>query len=94
MKAYTVYTCDSEYTVLVFANNANEAKLLAMREDEMDDYDYIDLRAKRAKYADGHEDDSERELSILKIRNGWCYEIGDYFIDGDNLDEMIKQEVI
>jgi hypothetical protein len=95
LKAYSVTENVSyEVSVLVFAENANQAKNIANNRDEMDSFDYMDMRATRAKYADGHENDSERELWRLLIKNGWWYEIDGHRIDSDNLDEMIEREII
>lgn len=95
IKAYVVTESVSwEASVLVFAETANQAKSAAKAHDIMDGFDYVDMRAKRAEWADGHENDSENELIRLQIRNGWWFEIGDHFIDSDNVDEMIEQGII
>ncbi|MFJ7950357.1 hypothetical protein ACIQZG_02395 [Lysinibacillus sp. NPDC096418] len=90
MKAYSVTECVSwEKCTLVFAETANEAKTRALCDENMDGVAYTDLRVNRAKYADGHENDSERDLMILNIRNGWWYEIDGEHIDSNNIDEAI-----
>lgn len=95
LKAYSVSENISyEVSVLVFAENANQAKSIANNRDEMDSFEYIDMQARRAKYADGHENDSESDLLRLIIRNGWWYEIDGHHIDSDNLDEMIELGII
>lgn len=95
LKAYSVTENVSyEASVLVFAKNANQAKNLAHRRDEMDSYEYINMRARRAKYADGHENDNKQDLWRLLVRNGWWYEIDGHHIDEDNLDEMIAKGII
>lgn len=95
LKAYSVSENVSyEVSVLVFAENANQAKNIANSLEEMDSYDYVNMRARRAKYADGHENTNKRDLMHLKIRNGWWYEIDGHHIDSDNLDEMIERGVI
>lgn len=95
LKAYSVTENISyEVSVLVFAENANKAKAIANNHEEMDSVDFVNLRARRAKYADGHENTDESELMRLKIRNGWWYEIDGHHIDSDNLDEMIKRGII
>lgn len=95
LKAYSVSENVSyEVSVLVFAENANQAKNIANGLEEMDSYDYVNMRARRAKYADGYENVSQRELMHLKVRNGWWYEIDGHHIDSDNLDEMIAQGII
>lgn len=95
VKAYAVSENVSyEVSVLVFAENANHAKALAHGSGDMDSFEYVDMRARRAKWADGHEHDSDQDLIRLKIRNGWWYEIGEHTIDSDNLEEMIEQGII
>lgn len=90
MKAYAVTECVSwERSKLVFAETANEAKTQALCDENFDGIAYVDLRVNRAKYADGHENDSERDLMILNIRNGWWYEINGEYIDSDNIDKAI-----
>lgn len=83
-----------ETSVLVFAETANQAKSIANTREEMDSFDYIDLRANRAKFADGHENDDESDLRMLLIRNGWWFEIDSHIIDSENVDEMIAQGII
>lgn len=94
IKAYSVSDANGEKSVLVFAEAEGKAKSLASQREELDGVDYIDLHARRAYYADGHENDSESDLRILNIRNGWWYEIGNHYIDADNLDEMIAKGII
>lgn len=95
LKAYTVQeTQNYEKTVLVFAETVGLAKSMAMHDENMDGIDFTSLRVTRAPYADGHENDSERDLILLKIRNGWYYEIDGYHIDKDNLDEMLGKGIL
>lgn len=61
-----------------------------MCDENFDGIAYTDLRVNRAKYADGHENDSERDLMILNIRNGWWYEIDGEYIDSDNIDKALE----
>ena len=92
LKAYSVTECINwEASKLVFANTANEAKTLAFADEVFDSVDYTDLRVNRAKYADGHENDSERDLWILCIRNGWWYETEGHHITEENIDEAIEK---
>jgi hypothetical protein len=77
MKAYIVSDRnDYDPSVLVFAETASQAKSKAKGREELDGVEYVDLSARRAKYADGYENASERDLMILNIQNGWWYEIG------------------
>lgn len=95
LKAYIVSeNRNYENSALVFAENPNKARQQALRTENLEDYEYMELSAKRAKYADGHENDSERDLMILNIRNGWWYEIGGVHIDSDNLDEILGKGII
>lgn len=56
MKGWMVQTETSEGAVIVFADNRNEAKKMAIGHDVLDDARYIDLRAKRVPEIDGMED--------------------------------------
>lgn len=95
MKAYVVTESIShEISVLVFSDTASGARNIANARDEMDSFHYVDMRAKRAKWADGHENDSEGDLRMLQIRNGWWFEVDGHIIDSDNVDEMIKKGII
>ncbi len=95
LKAYVVSeNRNYEHSALVFAENPNKAKQQALGDDNLCDYEYIELSAKRAKYADGHENTDESDLIHLKIRNGWWYEIDGHHIDSDNLGEMIERGII
>lgn len=95
MKAYIVSDKnDYDPSVLVFADTANQAKSKATSREELDGIEYVDLSARRAKYADGHENATERELMILNIKNGWWYEIGSTRIDEENLEEVLKQGIL
>jgi len=95
LKAYVVSeNRNYEHSALVFAEIPNKAKQGALGNDNLCDYEYIELSAKRAKYADGYENATERELMILNIQNGWWYEIGEQRITSDNLDEVLASGII
>lgn len=95
LKAYVVSDRnDYDPCVLVFAESASKAKSLAKCREELDSIDYVYLSARRANYADGHEKDTDRELMILNIQNGWWYDIGGTRIDAENLDEKIEQGIL
>lgn len=96
LKAYIVSeNRNFENSVLVFAETPNKAKQKALQTENLETYEYIELTAKRAKYADGHENDSERDLMILNIREGgWWYQLNGKYIDSENLDEAIEQGYI
>lgn len=95
LKAYTVSeTRDYENSALVFAESPTKAKQQALGTDNLCEYGYIELNAKRAKYADGHINASARDLMILNIQHGWWYEIEGQRIDEDNLEEAIASGLI
>ena len=95
MKAYTVSEVNDYFpSVLVFAETANQAKSIASGREELDGIDYIHLSARRSKYADGHENDSDRDLMILNIENGWYYEIGGMRVDEDNLEDVLERGLV
>lgn len=94
-KAYIVSDKnDYDPSVLVFAETASKAKSIAKCREELDGIEYVHLSARRAKYADGHENATERELMILNIENGWWYEIGGTRIDSDNLAEVLEKGIL
>lgn len=55
MKAWIVNTDYSEGSGIVFAENRNQARLLAQHTDACEDAPYIDIRAKRCKVIDDME---------------------------------------
>ncbi|MFD2869854.1 hypothetical protein ACFSY7_15280 [Kurthia populi] len=95
IKAYVVEERISyEHQKIVFAETATQAKNIAYGCEPFEDFNYIELYASRAKYADGHENDSERDLTIHLIRNGWFFESGGELIDSDNLEQAIAENWI
>lgn len=93
-KAFEVTANDHDMTNLVFAINPVEARLETLGSDGFEDIPYIELRARRAYYADEHESSDERTLLHLMIRNGWRYEVEGELVDEDNLDDMIARGII
>lgn len=96
VKAYIVRDSTGwrESCKLVFTHNAREAIKAAYQSEELEDVAYIDLRATRAYYADGHENDSEANLMLLNIKKGgWWYEIGGVKYTEENIDELMENEV-
>ena len=81
MKAYIVWDSNAyePYTTIVFADNANRAKAIAMYTDNCEDAEYIDIRVRRAPMIDylykGHSeidyDDEETRIVLVKDL-GWC----------------------
>lgn len=55
MKAYKATDNVCEYSLIVFADTANQAKAVAWPTDEFYETEYIDLRVKRAPEFDGLE---------------------------------------
>lgn len=92
IKAYSVTECvHYEASKLIFAESASAAKVIANSDDIFDNVEYTDLRVNRAKFADGHENDSERDLWVLCIRNGWWYDTaGGHHLTSENIDIAIE----
>lgn len=93
VKAYAVTeNVHREASKLVFAETAEAAKSKAFKDEIFDNVEYTDLRVTRAKFADGQEDKTERELLVLCLRNGWWTEntTGEH-ITSENVDEAIRQ---
>ena len=70
MKAWHVQDTDGEYLEIVFADKRSEA---IYKSEAYGWAEYIDIRAKRAKYAD----DLEKEpvlLTQVLLENDWCLE--------------------
>ena len=89
MKAWEITSVGNVYKNIVFADTHNEAKKLYKSQWFLDNVDYTDIRVKRAKYADDCENLSKKELIVLCVNNGWWWDLGDYHIDYDNLNEMM-----
>lgn len=95
IKAYVVEErITYEHQKIVFAETANQARNIACGCEPFEDFTYMELYARRAKYADGHENDSERNLMIHLIRNGWWFEAIEGLIDSDNLEQAIVENWI
>lgn len=91
MKAYQVDDKYGENSELVYADNANKAKANAWKSDNLCDVDFIDLRARRAKYADDTEHLKEVERICFLCANGWWYEFDDERWDEENWKELFNQ---
>lgn len=80
LKAYEVTYEDDEHgfvATIVWATSPNHAKLNAQVEAGFAECEYIDLRATRAKWADGMRDFSNDELVIEKLKHNWTYWLDD-----------------
>lgn len=94
-KAYIVSeNRNYENSALVFAENPSKAKSRALGTDNLCDYEYIELSVRRAKYADGYENATDRDLMILNIKNGWWYEINGMHINSENLDDVLEKGIL
>ena len=96
MKGWRVSTDTSEGAVIVFADNRNEAKKMALGHDVLDDARYIDLRAKRVPKIDGMENCEPRdnywlndEIRLIMVKEyAWaCIET-----DGSECDECVARK--
>lgn len=67
---------DDKGVLLVFANNAKEAK--KMDDGTIDPDYYTDLRVKWYREFDGMENASDRELALAKWKNGWWFDESGY----------------
>lgn len=82
MKAYVAYEKDSDYSTIVFAESATQAKVIAQRCDCCEDARYIDIRVNRVKKADGLYKglseidwyDSETRLILVRDFEWFCWE--------------------
>lgn len=91
MKAYVVEAEHAECKALVYSIDAAGAKNAAKSTDHLCDVDWIDLRARRAKYADDTEHLNENERICLQLANGWWYEIGNERWEEENWKEFFNQ---
>ena len=87
MKAYMVYTDYSEGSGIIFAENRNQARMLAQCTDACEDAPYIDVRAKRLPKLDGMENCEPKDnywlnedirLILVKEYDCGCAEPGQY----------------
>jgi hypothetical protein len=70
LKAWHVQDKDGEFQQIVFANKRHEA---IDKSEARGWADYIDVRAKRAKYADGLESEPDK-LIKSQLNNSWWLE--------------------
>lgn len=70
MKAWHVQEKDGENQEVVFAETRSEA---IKKSEALGWVDYIDVRAKRAPYADGLEKDHV-QVRVAQLENGWWFE--------------------
>lgn len=83
MKAWIANTDYSEGSAIIFAENRNQARLIAMSTDACEDAPYIDIRVRRVKELDGMEDHEPKdnpwlndEIRMILVKEyGWsCFE--------------------
>lgn len=91
MKAYVVEDKydDEGIQVLAYSPDASGAKNAAKSTECLCDSDWVDLRARRAKYADDTDHLNERERICFQLANGWWYEIGDERWDEENWRDFL-----
>lgn len=70
MKAWYVQDNEGEYQEIVFADKRSDA---IQKSEAIGWTEYINVRAKRAKYADGLENEPEKLIQI-QLENGWWLE--------------------
>lgn len=85
MKAYKIWTDDSEYSAIVYAESANKARAYAKDwVDAVDGADYIDIRAKRMPKCDGlYNGKAEGDWCDMELRKVLVEEYGWYCIEPD-----------
>lgn len=93
MKAYVVEDKydDEGRQALVYSLDAAGAKNAAKSTEALCDSDWVDLRARRAKYADDTEHLNERERICFQLANGWWYEIGDDRWDEETWEDFLNK---
>lgn len=84
MKAWTVEDKASYegFSTLVWADTLSEAKKKALLEEHMEDAEWVDLRARRAPYADDKQNLTEDLLIILQLENGWWFHDWPIWVEG------------
>lgn len=99
MKAYRAWddAADENYSTIVFAENAREAKKIAFSCDVCDDAEWISVRVKREPEADSlykgkpEIDWRDRETRLALVRDfGWACEDTSYECDGCEAKEYCK----
>ena len=88
MKAWRVQDKDGEMQEIVFADTRHKA----IYKSEANGWtEYINVRAKRAKFADGLED-KPKKLTQVMLENGWYFECGKCLkqVDIDTLMDLNK----
>lgn len=72
MKAWSVIVDPEEgASIIVWAETRGKAKTSAMKETDYD-MDYVDIRPRRAKWADGYSDMDDIPTEVY-LENGWCW---------------------
>lgn len=67
MRAYKVYAIDCNYSVVCFAETPSKAKSYAFRFlDDLEGYDYTELRARRIKRLDKYYKQDKKSLDWYK----------------------------
>jgi hypothetical protein len=88
MKAWHVQDSDGEHQEVVFADKRNEAIYIS---EAYGWADYINVRAKRAKYADGLENESKDKILQVLLENGWWFECGNCYTQVTEEDKFSIQ---
>lgn len=88
MKAWHVQEKDGSNQEIVFAKTRTEA---IQKSEAIGWSDYIDIRAKRAKYADGLNDDTSKLLEV-QLENGWWIECKNCHKQVTNEDKYIIEK--
>lgn len=96
MKAYKISTEVGDVPdIIVYSDTRNHARLTAIKENEWyEEYEYMGVTAKRAKWADDKENLSEGELIKLSLANGWHYYLeyreDNEYVTEEDLDTINK----
>lgn len=88
MKAWHVQDTDGEMQEVVFAEKRSEA---IYKSEAYRWTDYINVRVKRAKYADGLENEPKDKILQVLLDNGWWFECGNCFTHVTDEDSFFIQ---
>lgn len=86
-KAYKVTSKFCEVTIVVYAESRNEAKVLGLTDEWFEDEEYIEIEAKRERWADKHKPKDSDKLDFCS-NSKLFYDNGYYCINSDTCNDV------
>jgi hypothetical protein len=89
LKAYIVSDKWDDCSIIVWAENSNKAKSIAIYDDCLQEYGYTDVKAQRAKDFDEYVESKKVPIQKM-LDNGWyfsCCKCGKRHLDQNSIDK-------